>query len=123
MDTKKLAGRYLLSVAALFVGGFLIAWIISYAFVSKGMTDLSLTTGQLVLMALGLACLPAGTYTGFVTAGLKLIEKNEPSKGVMIAVCVFFPITLTLLTAFGIIMIVPTVVKYAVLLWKNRNKE
>ena len=106
MDEKKIARRFLISVAALYAGGFLITFLVSYAFVSKGMTSLDLSTGQLVLLGVGMACLPAGTYTGFVIAGLKLIEKKEPDKGVMIAVCVFFPITLALLTLFGIIMMI-----------------
>lgn len=107
MDEKKIAKRFLLSVAAIYIGGFLLTFLLSFAFVSKGMTSLSLSTGQLVLLGLGMACVPAGTYTGFVVVGLRMIEKNEVSKGVMVAVCIFFPITLALLTVFGIIMIIP----------------
>ncbi len=119
MDDKLIARRFLISVAASYAGGFLITFLIAYAFVSKGMTSLSLSTGQLVLLGLGMACLPAGTYTGFVIAGLKLIEKNKLTKGVMLAVCIFFPITLALLTLFGIIMIIPKSIQSVIKLIKG----
>jgi len=119
MDEKKIARRYLISVAALYAGGFLVAFLTAYAFVSKGMTALSLSAGQLVLLGLGMACLPAGTYTGFVIAGLKLIENNQLTKGVIVAVCIFFPITLALLTLFGIIMIIPKTVQSLIRLIKG----
>lgn len=114
-----IARRFLISVAASYAGGFLITFLIAHAFVSKGMTAYLLSVGQQVLLGLGMACLPAGSFTGFVIVGLRLIQKNELTKGVMAAVCIFFPITLALLTLFGIIMIIPKSVQSVIKLIKG----
>jgi len=107
MEKKKIAKRYLISTAALFAGGFVIAYLTMLALLSRGGATVTITSVQQVLLSLALALLPAGSYTGFVLCGLKLIKREAPGKGVMIAVCIFFPITLALLTLFGIIMIIP----------------
>ena len=111
MEKKKTAKRYLISSAALFAAGFAISYVTVIALLSSGKATVDFTPLQQVLLSLGLALLPTGSYTGFVLAGLKLLQKDAPGKGVMLAVCIFFPITLALLTVFGIIMIIPSSVR------------
>ena len=100
---KNVAKKYLFSVVLLIAAGYLISFIILYA-VSK-------SAEQSALYSVIPAVLCAGTYTGFVFFGLKLIKENKLSKGVLIAVCVFFPITLAIITVSGIILIIPETVK------------
>ncbi len=98
--------KYLMSVLILLLGCFLISLVIFYG-VGKGFTNKTL------LFSVIAALVPSGSYVGFVIFGERLIKKNKLSKGVMIAVCIFFPVTLAIITLSGIILIIPSII-YAV---------
>ena len=100
---KNTAKRFLLSVSLLLALGYLIALIV-LCLVSK---DLSASA----LLSLIAALVPAGTYTGFVVFGLMLIKEERLTKKIIIAVCIFFPVTLAIITVSGIILIIPQSVK------------
>ena len=121
MDKKKTAKRYLIGTAALFAGGFIIAYVMMLALTSSGRATVTLSSAQQVLLSLALALLPAGSFTGFVLCGLKLLQREAPGKGVIIAVCVFFPLTLAFVTAFGIIMIIPAGVRALITLARKEE--
>ena len=100
---KNESKKFLLSEAAILIPGFLIAYCI-FRFTLKDAVGAALP-------ALLATIIPAGTFTGFVTFGLRLIKKEKLSKGIIIAVCVFFPLTLAIITVSGIILIIPAAVK------------
>ncbi len=111
MEKKSFAKKYLISILALFLAGFAVAFVTQYALAGTGYSNLSLSFQQMLLISLLCACLPAGSYCGFVLWGMKVQKKNAPSKGLIVCVCIFFPILLALLTIFGIIMIIPSIIK------------
>ena len=111
MDEKKTAKRYCISAAALLAGGFIITFILVYVLTATGMATVKLSVGEMLGISLAAALLPVGSFTGFTEAGLRLIQKGRLTKGVIAAVCVFFPVTLVLLTVFGILMTIPRTVK------------
>ena len=106
MKNKGVAKKYLISVSALFIGGFLISLIIITA--AEGRSAAAFTAAQRILTALGCAIVPSGSYTGFVYFGLKAHDIKK-SKAVLLII--FFPLLLALLTISGIIMIIPNMIK------------
>lgn len=100
---KNVAKKYLLSVVLLLTAGYTVSFLILYA--------ASHIFQQTALYSLIPTVIVTGTYTGFVSFGLKLIEKGRLSKGVIIAVCIFFPVTLAIITVSGIILIIPETFK------------
>ncbi len=108
---KNVSKKYLLSVSALLVLGYAVSFIILY-YASKNASGAA-------LLALIASIIPSSSYTGAVYFGLKLVEKERLSRGVMIAVCVFFPLTLAFITVSGIILIIPLIIKSILTLLKK----
>lgn len=108
---KKSTKKYLISLLLLWAGGFALSFFIMRAFSARLPEGAALSSQAIVLYSFLLSLLPAGSFSGFVYFGLRLIEKGEPNKGVKIAVCIFFPITLAFITASGIILIIPSIIK------------
>lgn len=117
MNKKEISKRYLISGSVLFFAGAAVIFIL--CLVLNGKSQHPFTVSQLVLAAVLSGMLALGSYTGFVLAGLKVGKAEALGKKTIIAVCVFFPITLALLTVFGIIMIIPAFIKATVTLLKN----
>ena len=97
-NTKK----YIFSLLLLIIIGYILSFIIFFA--------VSNDVSKAALFSVVSAFVPAGTYNGAVFFGKKLIEKERLDKKVIIAVCVFFPITLAFVTVSGIILIIPNLV-------------
>ena len=109
MNKKEVSKRYLtFGLILFFAGAVLIAALLAAL---KGRASVDLTAGRIALISVSSAVLALGSFTGFVLAGLWFSERDKPDRAVIIAVCVFFPITLALLTVFGIIMIIPANIK------------
>ena len=108
---KNEAKKYLICVSALLFIGYAVAFIILYC-VSKNVQGAA-------LYSLIPAIVPSASFTGSVFFGLKLIKKEKLTRGLIICVCVFFPITLAIITVSGIILIVPYIIKSLITLLKN----
>ncbi len=108
---KNISKKYLVSVSALLVLGYGVSFIILY-YISKNAAGAALYS---VIAAL----IPCATYTGAVFFGLRLIKKEKLSRKVIIAVCIFFPLTLAFITVSGIILIIPLIIKSVLTLLKK----
>ena len=99
---KETAKRYLISVLALlFVGA---AIIFSIMVAIKGSDNI----GRFLLLSSGLSLIPSGSFAGFLT--FFLLKKELTGKEIFLIVF-FFPLFLAFITIFGIIMIIPSIIK------------
>ena len=105
---KETAKRYLISLLALYFIGALLLFAFLAALFHQGIFNLLSDLGQIAALCFLLALLPAASYAGTCTAGLKL---KEVTKGVIIAVCIFFPVTLAAVTVYGAVMLVPSIIQ------------
>ena len=115
MNEKQIAKRYLISVPALYLAGAVLLGAFAFALSSRA-EAMTLSGGQIAAIAFLAPLLPVASYSGFVTAFLRV---GELSKKQMIAIVVLFPIFLAGITVLGAVMTVPNIVKYIRVLIKK----
>ena len=96
--------RYLLTLLALLVTGFA---LFSAVLVALN-TSHKLNMPNLFTLAALCALIPAGSYAGFVTAGTRIGDITAKKAALII---LFFPLLLAGVTVFGIIILLPSMVK------------
>ena len=101
--SKNYAKKYLFSLMLLLFLGYIIAFAIFFGVLKDAPNS--------ALFALIPTLITSGTYAGAVFFGTRLIEKEKLTKKIIIAVCVFFPITLAFVTVSGIILIIPSAIR------------
>lgn len=115
MTKKDLAKKYIISAVILFFALLLISALIVFSLNGRGSVDFE--NDQLILLALGSAIVPCGSFTGFVMVFTRIKELTKFWK---IAICVLFPITLAIITAVGILSFLPYIVYSFVIIIKNK---
>lgn len=113
---KNIAKKLLISIVALFFTTLAISTTMVFAVTKTGNSNLNLTDIQLILICIGSALLPTGSFVGFFTAFSRIKKVTKP---LIIAICVLFPITLAGLTIYGTAAIIPAVIKCIVVLAKK----
>ena len=108
MDKKKFAKRYILSLTGLYFIGAIILFLLLFFLSNRNDVNNALEINQVIALSLILPLLPCASYAGFCCAFGKIRELN---KTWIIAICVFFPITLVLITLYGFIMLIPSFIK------------
>ena len=116
MDKKKYAKIYILSMLGLYLIGAIILFLLLLFLSNRNDVNNALEINQIIAASLVLPLLPCASYAGFCNAFGKIKELN---KIWIIAICVFFPITLLLITLYGAVMIAPSVVKNIILLFER----
>lgn len=113
MTKKEFAKKYVISAVLLFFVLFLLSAMILFSLVYSGNADLE--NSQILLTALAAAMIPCGSFTGFVMVFTKIKTLTKFWK---IALCVLFPITLTVITILGVVSFLPYLVYSVVVLIK-----
>ena len=108
MNKKQFAKRYIISMFGLYFGGAVILFLLLLFLSNRNDVNNALEISQVIALSLLLPLLPCASYSGFCNAFGKIRELN---KMWIIAICVFFPITLIIITVYGFVMIVPGIVK------------
>ena len=108
MEKKKFAKRYIFSLLGLYFIGAVFLFLLLFFLSNRNDVNNALEINQVIALALTLPLLPCSSYTGFVCAFSKIRELN---KMWVIAICIFFPVTLLLITVYGFFMIVPGLIK------------
>ena len=108
MNEKQIAKRYLISVLALYLAGVVLLGAFAFALSSRA-EAFTLSGGQVAAIAFLAPLLPVSSYAGFVTAFLRV---KELSKKQMVLLVVLFPLVLAGVTVFGVVMLIPSVIKY-----------
>ena len=116
MDKKKFAKRYILSLTGLYFFGAVFLFLLLFFLSSRNDVTNALEINQVIALSLALPLLPCASYTGFVLAFKNIKELN---KLWIIAICIFFPVTLLFITIYGAIMIVPSLIKNTKLLFER----
>jgi len=116
MDKKEFAKRYLASITLLYVIGTAVLFALLLAVVKSGKTASAWSPQRLLLFSMLYSLLPAASYSGFCNA-FQNVETFSKTMQIMLAV--FFPVTLVLITAYGLVMIVPSIVKNIIILLKK----
>lgn len=101
--------KFLITVLFLVAGSVLLSFLLVTALNGRG--SVSLALWQRALIALAAAAVTAGNYTGFVLASMRYSEGTAVPKGVKILACVLFPVTVLLITLYGIVMLLPSIIK------------
>lgn len=102
MTKKEFAKKYVISAVLLFFALFLLSALILFLLAYSGKTDLE--NSRIILTALAAAIIPCGSFTGFVMVFTKIKTLTKFWK---IALCVLFPVTLTVITVLGIVSFLP----------------
>ncbi len=106
MKNKELSKKYLTAALLLYFIGAAFIFALIWALIRlKG--ESALTFNQALAVSALLPLLPLGSYTGFVRAGLKLKEIKTKHAVLLVA---FYPLVLVFVTAYGIVMIIPSLV-------------
>ena len=105
---KKDAKKYIISLSLLFFAGGALIFGILLAAKTYGAKDIPLSALQLALVSAGCAAVPAGSYAGFCSYFLK---KEELTKKESLFIAFLFPLFLLFITVYGIIMIIPSLIK------------
>lgn len=116
MDKKKYAKRYVLSLFGLYMFGAVFLFLIAFFLNRSYDVDSPLSIYQIILISLLFPLLPCASFSGFCNAFFRIKEFSRPWK---IAIIVFFPITLVLITLYGFIMIIPSIIKNISVIIKN----
>ena len=118
MEKKKVAKIYILSMLALYFFGFVLVFLLTY-FVSKNPgSNYELSINQTLAIAMLCPLIPCASYAGFCVSFSKLRQLN---RAWIVALCIFFPITLIFITAFGMVMIIPSIIKQIMVLLKPKR--
>ena len=115
MDEKKFAKRYILSMIALYFSGAVFLFLLLFFLSNRNDVNNALTLGQVIGISLLLPLIPCASFAGFCTAFRRTEEFKTRQK---IALCVFFPITLVLITIYGFVMMIPSFIKQFKVLFK-----
>jgi len=107
MDSKKYAKRYILSILGLYFFGAVILFMVVLLLSNRDDVNNAITINQIIGISLLFPLLPCASFAGFCTAFGKIKELN---RFWIIAICVFFPITLIIITLYGFIMIIPSII-------------
>lgn len=108
MDKKKYAKTYVLSITGLYFIGAVFLFLLLFFLSNRNDVNNALEINQIIGISLLLPLLPCASYAGFCSAFGRIKELN---KGWIIALCAFFPITLVLITVYGLLMIIPSIIK------------
>lgn len=106
---KEYSKRYLISLSALFFGGTAVLSALLFA-LGKSAFELNFNLTPPVILGTAALCalLPTGSFAGFVLLGSRVKEFNK-RKAVLFVI--FFPLLLVFVTLYGIVMLVPSVIK------------
>lgn len=118
MDNKKYAKRYIFSLFGLYLFGAVFLFLITFFLSNRNDVNNALTINQVIGIALLFPLLPCASFAGFCTAFGKIRELN---RFWIIAICVFFPITLIVITLYGFVMIIPSIIKNIKLLFERSD--
>lgn len=113
---KIISKKVLISTIVMFLITFIISCTLVFALVKTGHSSLDLTNLQALLLAVGCAVVPTGSFVGFFTSLSKIKEISKPA---VIALCVLFPVTIVAMTIYGILAIIPTAIKCIIVLAKK----
>ena len=108
MNEKQIAKRYLISALALYFGGAVLIGAFAFALSSRP-ESAELSGGQLAALALLLPLLPCASFSGFVTAFLRV---GELKKNQLFLIVALFPLVLVGVTVLGAVMLIPNFIKY-----------
>lgn len=108
MNEKRFAKRYIISVFALYFFGAVFLFLLTFFLSNRNDAPNALTINQVLAFSLLFPLLPCASFAGFCTAFRKIKEFKTWQK---IALCVFFPVTLALITLYGFVMLIPSVIK------------
>ena len=108
MEKKKFAKRYIISITGLYFVGAIFLFLLLFFLSNRNDVSNALELNQAAALSLVLPLLPCASYAGFCCAFGKIREFGKMWK---IAICIFFPVTLVLITLYGFIMIIPSVIK------------
>ena len=113
MEKKKFAKIYVSSMLGLYFFGAVILFLLLFFLSNRNDVNNALEINQIITISLLLPLLPCASYSGFCNAFGRIKQLN---KLWIIALCVFFPITLAAITVYGLIMILPSMIKSIILL-------
>ena len=116
MNMKKYANRYVLSMLGLYFFGAVFLFLMLFFLSNRNDVNNALEIGQIIALSLLLPLLPCASYAGFCTAFGRI---KEFSRGWIIAICAFFPITLVLITIYGLLMIIPSLIKQSLIIMND----
>ena len=105
---KKFAKRYIISMLALYFFGAVFLFLLTFFLSNRNDVENALTIGQVIAVSLLFPLLPCASFAGFCTAFWNIKEFKMWQK---IALCVFFPVTLVLITLYGFVMLIPSLIK------------
>jgi hypothetical protein len=108
MKNKDTTKKYLKGVTVLFVATLLLSLLIVFALIGSGLSEVDWTVWQRILVSCACAYVPCGAYTGFCVTFLKIDTLSQKQCALFVIFCV--PIILFIIV-YGIIMLVPTVLK------------
>lgn len=108
MDNKKYAKIYIFSLLGLYFIGALIIFLLTFFISNRNDVNNALEINQIIVISLLLPLVPCASYAGFCTAFGRIKEFGKFWK---IAICIFFPITLIIITVYGLFMIIPSMIK------------
>lgn len=113
MDKKEIAKKYLIMVLSLLIACVLLSALLVFAISHSSIETISLTNLQKTLLILAAGYVPSASFTGFYACFLNIKSFNRFLK---IALVLFFPITLIIITIVGIVMVIPSIIKAIVVL-------
>ncbi len=108
MNEKRFAKRYIISLFALYFFGAVFLFLITLFLSNRNDVNNALSINQIIAVSLLFPLLPCASFAGFCMAFWRIKEFKAWQK---IAICVFFPITLVLITLYGFVMLIPSVIK------------
>ena len=115
MDEKRFAKRYIISIFSLYFIGAVFIFLLLFFLSNRNDVNNALTIGQVIGVSLLFPLLPCASFAGFCTAFRRIEEFKAWQKA---ALCIFFPVTLVLITLFGLIMLIPSLIKQFKALFK-----
>lgn len=115
MTKKELAKKYIIRAVSMFAALFLISALIVFSLNGRGSMEFEFP--HLLLLALAGAIIPCGSFTGFV---MVFTEIKKLTKFWKIAICIFFPVTLAVITMLGILSFLPYTVYSLAVIIKNK---
>ncbi|MBR4241337.1 MAG: hypothetical protein IKR97_03850 [Eubacterium sp.] len=116
MEKKKFAKIYVLSMLGLYFIGALVLFLLLFFLSNRNDVNNALEINRIIAITLIFPLLPCSSYAGFCKAFGEIKQFN---KIWIIAICVFVPITLLLITVLGFFMIIPSLIKQFKILSKR----
>lgn len=118
MEKKSIAKWYLASIFGLYIFGVLLLFGITFSLVKSGRANPEFGINWILMISLLCPLIPCGSYAGFCTSMMHIKEFGRVQ---ITAICVLFPITLAIITVFGMIMIIPSIIKEITVLLKKEK--